>query len=205
MRKGIFITFEGTDGCGKTTHARLLYLYLRKNGRSAVFTREPGGTPLAESVRKILLDSRHHISPLAELLLYEASRAEHVAKIILPALKAGKTVVCDRFFDATVAYQGYGRGLDLKMIEQLNAFASRGLTPDLTILLDVAPEKGLTRIKKLRKNDRMEKEKISFYRKVRSGYLSLARKFSGRIKVFSSAGSVAETQGRIRDVITEKL
>src|SRR5271157_786725 len=149
IRKGLFITFEGIDGCGKSTQSKLLAGRLKRAGYKVVYTREPGGTRLAEKLRDILLHPANKISPLAELFLYEASRAEHVSKIILPAVRSKKIVVCDRFFDATVAYQGYGRGLDLNVIETLNRFASTGLTPDLTILLDISAREGLKRAKAL--------------------------------------------------------
>ncbi|MCX5782537.1 MAG: dTMP kinase, partial [Elusimicrobia bacterium] len=180
MKKGIFITFEGIDGCGKSTQSKLIYDYLKKNGHKVVYTREPGGTKFAEYIRNILLNPKNQISPLAELFLYESGRAEHVKRTILPAIKSKSIIICDRFFDATIAYQGYGRGLDIKMIEKLNYFASQGIIPDLTILLDISASEGLKRVKKLKKNDRMEKEKISFYNKVRRGYLLLAKKFPKR-------------------------
>ena len=205
MRKGMFITFEGIDGCGKSTQSKLLCSHLRKNGHEVIFTREPGGTALAEGLRDLLLDPANKISALAELFLYEASRAEHVSKIIIPALKKKKIVVCDRFFDATIAYQGYGRGLDLNMIESLNRFASFGLSPDMTILLDLPAGEGLRRAKALNKSDRMEKEKISFYEKVRKGYLSLARKFPKRVKVVKTSDSIENTQAMIRGIIGKKI
>ena len=192
-KKSLFITFEGIDGCGKSTQANLLYKLLKNKGFSVILTREPGGTKLAESIRKILLDPKNKISPLAELFLYEASRAEHVNEIILPALRAKKIVICDRFYDATVAYQGYARGLKLNMIETLNRFAAAGIKPDLTIILDIPAKEGLRRAKELKKTDRMETEKLSFYEKVRKGYLSLGRKYPQRIKIIKTEDTVAKT------------
>lgn len=205
MKNGLFITFEGIDGCGKSTQSKLLYDYFVRNGYRVVYTREPGGTKLAESLRKILLDPKNKITPLAELLLYESSRSEHVSRIILPALKAKKIVVCDRFSDATIAYQGYGRGLGLNMIDSLNRFASCGVSPDLTILLDIPAKEGLKRAKALKGTDRMEKEKISFYEKVRKGYLSLAKEFPERIKVVKTAGTIEETHSMILRIVKEKI
>ena len=205
IRKGMFITFEGIDGCGKSTQSKLLSESLRKRGYSVVYTREPGGTKLAEALRTILLDPDNHISALAELMLYEASRAEHVSKIILPAIKSRKIVICDRFFDATNAYQGYGRGLGLNMIDTLNRFASLGVTPDLTVLLDIPAREGLKRAKALKKSDRMETEKISFYEKVRKGYLSIARKYPARVKVVKTEDSVEKTQASILKIIGDKI
>lgn len=197
MKKGIFITFEGIDGCGKSTQSRLVYNYLKKKGYGVVFTREPGGTKLAEAVREMLLNPKNTISPLAELFLYESSRAEHVKEIIAPALKAKKIVICDRFSDATVAYQGYGRGLDKNMINTLNDFASSGIKPGLTILLDIPVKEGLGRAKSLKKNDRMEKEKLSFYGRVRAGYLKQAKLFPKRIKLIKTAETVERTSSAI--------
>ncbi len=204
MKKGIFITFEGIDGCGKSTQSKLVYGRLKKNGYRAIFTREPGGTKLSECIRRILLNPRNEISPLAELFLYESGRAEHVKKTILPAIRSRSIVICDRFFDATTAYQGYGRGLDIKMIEKLNYFASQGIVPDLTILLDIPASEGLKRAKKLNKHDRMEKERSSFYDKVRRGYLALAKKFPKRIRIVKTSGTIEETNSKILSIIKEK-
>jgi len=205
IKEGIFITFEGIDGCGKSTQSKLLCDYLIRNGYGVVYTREPGGTKLAESLRNMLLNPRNMISPLAELFLYESSRSEHVRSIILPALKAKKIVVCDRFSDATIAYQGYGRGLDLKMIGDLNRFSSAGLTPDLTILLDIPAAEGLKRAKHLKQNDRMEKENLSFYESVRRGYLALAEKFPKRIKLVKTSGTIEETHSIILGIVKRKI
>lgn len=170
--RGIFITFEGIDGCGKSTHAGLLYRYLKKSGYNVILLREPGGTPLSERTRDIVLDPRLDISPITELFLYEAARAQLTDTYILPALAGGKIVLCDRFYDSTTAYQGFGRGLDLKLISRLNRIASHGLTPDLTYIFDVDYKTSLRRRGK--NPDRLEKEKRAFFMRVRDGFISLA-------------------------------
>ncbi|MDI6641065.1 MAG: dTMP kinase [Elusimicrobiota bacterium] len=201
--KGIFITFEGPDGSGKSTQVELLVNYLRLRGYDVVHTREPGGTSLAEFLRDVLLKVDANISPTTELLLYAASRAQHTSELIRPALKLGKIVLCERYTDATVAYQGYGRKINLKLVHQLNKIATDGLTPDLTILLDLPVEKGLKRIKKGRIKDRFEREELSFHRRVRSGYLSIAKLEPKRIKVISSLGSIENTHKKIIKIVAE--
>jgi dTMP kinase len=167
--KGLFITLEGIDFSGKTTQARKLASYLRENGYGVLLIREPGGDRISEKIRKILLSEKNAgMSELAELLLYEASRAQLTQKMILPALREGKVVVCDRYYDSTLAYQGYGRGLDKKIITYLNHIATLGLSPDLTILIDVPVKVSLQRkVKNKRKEDRLEKERIEFHKKIR--------------------------------------
>jgi dTMP kinase len=170
---GIFITFEGIDGCGKSTQARMLYRFIRKEGYPAEIFREPGGTPVSERVRRVLLDRRNNITPLTELFLYEAARAQLAAQKILPALRMGKIVICDRYYDSTTAYQGYGRGIDLNLVNQLNRRASLGRVPDLTFVFDVDYQTSLARRK--RAADRLEKEKKAFFNRVRRGFRELAR------------------------------
>ncbi len=172
-RRGIFITFEGIDGCGKSTQAERLYKRLRRMGLDPLFVREPGGTVVSEKIRRILLDRRLQITPMAELLLYEAARAHLARTVILPALTEGRIVVCDRYFDSTTAYQGYGRRLDLQLIDSLNQTAAGGIDPDLTFLLDVDYRTSLTRRGKV--PDRLEKENRAFFNRVRRGFLSLTR------------------------------
>jgi dTMP kinase len=172
-RRGIFITFEGIDGCGKSTQAERLYKRLRRLGYNPLFVREPGGTVVSEKIRRILLDRKSHITPLAELLLYEAARAHLAQTVIIPALRQGRVVVCDRFYDSTTAYQGYGRGLDRRLIETLNAAASDDIAPDLTFILDVDYRTSLTRRGKV--PDRLEKESRAFFNRVRRGFLSLVK------------------------------
>ncbi|MFC1501411.1 dTMP kinase [Elusimicrobiota bacterium] len=206
MRKGLFITFEGIDGCGKSTQSSLFCEYLEREKVPYVYTREPGGTKISESIRGILLDPKNSISPLTELMLYEAGRIEHMVKIIKPALNNGKVVVCDRFTDATVAYQGYGRKIDLKIIEKLNSIATNNISPDLTILLDISEKEGLARAKHTKKsNDRMEQEQLSFYKMVRKGYLHLAKKNPKRIISILTTKTVEETQGKIINALKKRL
>lgn len=173
-KRGVFIVLEGPDKSGKSTHAGLLTRRLRALGVRTVHTREPGGTSFAEAVRKVVLDPAHRVHPMAELLLYEASRAQHTQEILLPALRAGKMVVCERYTLATLVYQGRARGLPLGMIRRLNRLATGGLTPDLTMVLDI-PEREFSRRDRDRKRDRLEKENFRFRKKVRRGYRSLAR------------------------------
>lgn len=172
----LFITFEGGEGCGKSTQARALYRRLSSSGIPVVLTHEPGGTPLGNSLRR-WLKGGGEIDPETELLLFTASRAHLVARVIRPALEKGTVVICDRFADSTIVYQGYGRGLDLALIEAANNIASQGLRPDLTVLLDIDAERGLAR-KRLR--DRFEREEIAFHQRVRDGYLEMAKVDPGR-------------------------
>ena len=206
----LFITFEGGEGSGKTTQIRLLARALKKRGFSVLTTREPGGSSIGKEIRKLLLHSRQSpLSPLAELLLYEAERAQHVAEVIKPALK-NKIVISDRFMDATLAYQGYGRGFEAKLISQLNEIACGGLKPDLTFLLDCPPEFGLKRAqKRLKQNNskegRFESEKLAFHQKVRKGYLGLARRHKKRFVVVDARGGIKEIHRKILEVVEKKL
>lgn len=174
-RKGLFIVLEGPDKSGKSTQARLLVEALRARGRDVLHTREPGGTAAAEAIRKVLLDPGLHVSPTAELFLYEASRAQHTDEVLRPALAAGKVVVCERYTMSTDAYQGVARGLGLKATGPLNKAATRGLKPDLTIVVDVSSREFHSRDKS-RELDRLEREGGSFREKVRSAYRRLARR-----------------------------
>ncbi len=170
---GLFITFEGGEGCGKSTHSRLLLKKLEQHNVPVVLTHEPGGTPLGNELRRALKKQRgSSISPLAELFLFAASRAQLVAEVIRPALENGRVVICDRFSDSTLVYQGYGRGLDLAIVEKVNSMATGDLKPDLTVFLDISPEQGLARKHSLR--DRFEQEDLSFHGRVREGYLKMA-------------------------------
>jgi dTMP kinase len=197
MKRGIFITFEGPEGSGKTTHSRLLCGFLRKKGYKVLHTREPGGTLVSEKIRKILLDPKNKGMDVAcEMLLYMAARAQIVKQKILPALTQGKIVVCDRFTDATLAYQGYAGGMDLKAIENIAGIVTKGLKPDITFLLDIDARAGLLRAG--RSKDRMERKSILYHNKVRNGYLSIAKKEPKRVKVLSSRGEIHLTQEEIR-------
>ena len=192
MDSGIFITFEGIEGCGKSTQARRVRESLIESGLEVVFTREPGGSCIGEKIRDILLDPENHaMVPLTELLLYEASRHQHMAEVIEPALEAGKVVICDRFYDASTAYQGYARGINVDDVERLNLIASAGKRPDLTIILDLPAEIGLKRIGK--NPDRIEGEGVEFHERVRAGYLEIAAKEPDRVKVVDGSGTIEET------------
>lgn len=210
-KKGFFITFEGTEGSGKTTQATLLADYLAREGWDVVSTREPGGTDFGKGLREILLISGpQKISPQAELFLYCADRVQHIQSLIGPALEKGKCVICDRFSDATIAYQGWGRGLDQEETERICQTASGGIIPDLTILLDIDPQNGLARaIGRIKENnsreDRFEKESLDFHRRVRSGYLSLAKVHSNRFCVISAEGSHQEVHRRVVEVVSTKV
>ena len=198
IRRGIFITFEGVEGCGKSTHSRLLCDSLKNRSYNCLLTREPGGTKTGEEIRRILLHSDGiDISDLTELFLFEAARAQIVAELIKPSLAAGKIVVCDRFSDATVCYQGYAGGVDLKAIGSLNKVATGGLKPDLTILLDVDTATGLDRAK-AKGVDRMERKCFAYHKRVRAGYLKLAKIYPKRIKVIRVGGSIEDTQAIVR-------
>lgn len=191
--RGKFITLEGPDGAGKSTQVKLLAQYFSSRGLTAVVTREPGGTPVAEKIREILLNPENQeITNRTEVLLYAAARAQHVEELIEPALTAGKMVICDRFIDSTLAYQGYGRGWDLDFLQKVNQIATGGWEPDLTILLDLPSEVGIGRIHSNRKGggDRLEQQDFDFHRRVRQGYLELAEKFPQRIKVVPAQESV---------------
>jgi len=198
--RGIFITIEGPEGSGKSTHSKLICDFLRRRGYRVLHTREPGGTKISEAVRKILLNKNNKgMSDICELFLFLAARAQIVDEIIRPALKKGYVVVCDRFHDATIAYQGYGAGLDLKLIEEMGKLTAKGLKPDLTVLLDVETKKGLRRagIK-----DRIEIKSLEFHKRVRGGYLALAEREPERIKVIPTTNAkVSEVQDMVRRAV----
>ena len=197
----MFITLEGGEGVGKTTQQALLAERLQREGYACVSTREPGGTALGEALREILLHG-DPLTPLAELLLYAADRAEHVNKVIAPALAVGQVVICDRFTDSTLAYQGYGRGLNLEQIRQLNHLATGGLQPQLTLWLDLAPEVGLARS---RLGDKLEQEHLEFHRRVYRGFQALAAAEPQRIVRIPGEGSPAEVATRIWAAIRPHL
>lgn len=202
-KKGVFITFEGPECAGKTTQIALLQRHCSNIGRKVVVTREPGGTEIGEELRNIV---KHHVGETAvtdhaELLLFAASRAQHVERRILPALQAGYVVICDRFMDSTTAYQGYARGLELDFINSLNTFAVQNCVPDITILLDLSPEesheRGLKREETLFVADRIESEEIDFHRRVRDGFLKIAELESERVKVVSAMDSIENISVKI--------
>jgi len=209
----MFITLEGIEGSGKTSQIHAMARWLEANGHDSLVTREPGGTAIGGQIRRVLLHpGNDDLAPGAELLLYVADRVQHLETVIRPALAAGKVVVCDRYFDATLVYQGYARGLDKAMIRQLHQLACSGLTPDLTLLLDLAPEEGLARAWQRIQSDsahaqesRFEKEKLAFHRRVREGYLDLARREPDRYTVIDAAADVQAVQDQIEAVLAGRF
>jgi len=210
--KGVFITFEGIEGSGKSTQIALLAKSLAERGKAVTLTREPGGTAIGDQVRKILLDPANKaLTPRAELLLYAAARAQHLEELVRPELEAGKIVLCDRFSDATLAYQGYGRGLEEAMIGALDRMATAGLRPHLTILLDIDAAAGLARARGrnssrgLETEARFENEELAFHERVRQGYLTLARADAGRFRVIDAAQTPDEIQREVRTIVDDVL
>lgn len=186
MKKGYFITLEGPDGSGKSTQLELLAIYLRQNGREVVCTREPGGSEAAERLRQLVLDPQLAIDARTETLLYLAARADHLDKVVRPALSAGKIVLCDRFSDSTLVYQGFVRGLPLTELQQLNVFATGGLEPDLTLLLDGDSELLAGRRTQRGVTDRFENEGLAFQISVRQGFIELSKAWPQRIRVINA-------------------
>ena len=201
---GVFITFEGIDGCGKSTQLRLLASELRVRGLDVVSTREPGGTPLGQRLRMALLDVREQVDSLTELLVFAADRAQHVRKVLRPALAADQIVLSDRYADATVAYQGAGRGFEPGLIQEIVQLATGGLQPDLTLLFDLSvPESAVrTRRRVAAKNtDRLDIEDADFHTRVRDAYLEIAKANPERIRVIEARGSVQETHGAVMNIV----
>lgn len=202
LERGIFITFEGPEGSGKSTHSYRLHKDLLGEGYSVVHTAEPGGTPLGHKIRELLLEKDNiRLGRQAELFLFEADRAQHMEEVIAPALKAGTILICDRFNTATFAYQGYGLGMDMEAIERVDDLATGGICPDLTILLDVDARTGLARAGAEHPADRMEKRDRQFHEKVRRGYLALAEKFSDRIRVVEVKENADETYNLVKEEV----
>lgn len=203
-KRGQFITVEGVEGVGKTTNIEFIAAQLKQAGADVVLTREPGGTPLAESIREVLLQPREEsVAENTELLLMFAARAQHIAEVIEPALAKGQWVICDRFTDATFAYQGAGRGIALSKIADLEQWVQGDLRPDFTVLLDAPVEVGLARAKKRGALDRFEQEKQQFFAKVRQGYLDLASAHPGRYRVVDASQDLTGVQTQITEVIAE--
>ncbi len=201
---GKFITFEGSERCGKSTQSKLLCEYLEQLGRKVVFLREPGGTIISEKIRQLLLDEKNNeMVDETELLLYMASRAQTVKQLIIPAIKDGKIVVCDRFLDSTIVYQGYGLGMDLKVINFLGELVTFGIKPDLTVLLDLPLKEALDKIGD--KKDRIEQRSFEYHTKVRNGYLALAEKEPKRVKLIKVEQNIKDTQEKIRKAVDEIL
>lgn len=200
--KGFFISLEGIEGTGKSTQTLLLTEYLQQRGRIVVRTAEPGGTAISLKIRELLLslDSRE-MDPVTELLLYNAARVQHIREVIGPALARGEIVISDRFSDSTLAYQGHGRGIDRRMIDALDAIATNGMRPDLTLLLDIDVETGLQRNREINKRDRLELEDIAFHEKVRKGFLEIAAREHKRIRIIDCNGSIESIHGKITDAV----
>jgi dTMP kinase len=204
--RGYFITFEGTEGSGKSTQIEILARHLIRHGYKVVTTREPGGTAFGEQIRRVLLSVKNRrLDPRAELFLYLASRTQHLEEVILPAMKKGKIVLCDRFSDATVAYQGFGRRLDMKVVRTAVGYAAKGLSPDLTLLLDLDVRLGLARVKDRGRSNRLDREQREFHQRVRVGYLRLARSESGRIKIVEASRSPQEVAEHIQKIVDRYL
>jgi len=204
--RGKFITVEGTDGAGKSTQIELLVKYLQNRGFEVVVTREPGGTRISEKIREIILDvDNSEMSDITEALLYAASRAQHISQKIKPAVEAGKVVICDRFVDSSVAYQGYARGLRMSLIEDVNRYAVDDMIPDATLFFDIKPEIGIARKKNVQSLDRIEKETLDFHYKVYNGYKELLQKYPQRIKRIDAQKDVDEVHAQVVKVLEEIL
>ncbi|MBI5050453.1 MAG: dTMP kinase [Nitrospirae bacterium] len=196
-----FLSFEGTEGSGKSTQVKLLSAYLKNKGYNVLTTEEPGGTKIGLKIREILLAPENSMNPLTELLLYSTSRAQHVREVIYPALMQGIIVATDRFTDSTIAYQGYGRGIDLSVIKTLNDIVAPDLKPFISFLLDIDVQEGLTRNIGAQKKDRLELETIEFHNRVRKGYLELAKEESGRIKIIDASKSPDKVSKKVIEIL----
>lgn len=207
MNKGLFISFEGSDGCGKTTQLKLFAEYLKEKGYDVVVTREPGGTEISEKIRNLIMDTKYsEMSPLAEMLLFAAQRAQNVFELLRPAIEEGKVVVCDRFVDSSIAYQGYGRMLG-EQVGTVNEIAIQGCMPDMTFFLDISPESARERNKATAKDDRLELESEAFRERVYKGYKLLEQIHKGRYINIDASKTIEEVQKQIRyefDKRTEK-
>lgn len=199
MKKGLFITFEGIDGCGKSTQLNLLAKYLEEKGQKVIITREPGAIGLGEKIREILLNYDGEVSSNCEAFLFLADRAQHIDIIVKPAVDEGKIVLCDRHTDSTIAYQGYGRGVDIEQLKMLNNLATSGVRPDLTFVFDVDVETSLQRVGK--NQDRMESAGVEFFEKVKQGYLELAKAEPARVKVLNSKDSIENIFEQVKEII----
>jgi dTMP kinase len=209
----MFITLEGIEGSGKSTQIHHICHFLKTSGWRCVSTREPGGTQIGKRIRSVLLDPDSTVmDPATELLLYTADRIQHIQEIVLPAIAEGRIVVCDRYFDATMAYQGFARGLDMTMIQNLHRFVCADLKPDLTFLLDLSPEVGLKRAwhqleagARTHAESRFENEAIAFHERVRAGYLTIARNEPNRFRIIDAAQTEAQVQAQITRILTSEI
>lgn len=200
--KGTFITFEGCEGAGKSTQIRLLSQYLAEQGKECVVTREPGGSAISEAIRAVILDGKNTaMTDECEALLYAAARAQHLSDTVLPALEAGKTVLCDRYIFSSFAYQGYGRGLDMGFLRAVNSFALQGHMPDITLFLDIPPRSAFERKHGADQNDRIEQAGEAFHARVYQGYLRLAEEYPGQIVRVDCSGTKFETNEKIRALL----
>lgn len=188
MKKGCFITFEGADGCGKTTQSKLVQEYLENSGYEVIWTREPGAKGLGQNIRELLLHYDGEVAPMCEAFLFLADRAQHIEHLIKPAVDEGKIVICDRHTDSTIAYQGYGRGEDIKQLKYLNSLATGDIKPDLTFVFDVSTEVAQKRVGD--EKDRMESAGMEFHKKVRQGYLEIAKQEPERVKVIDANNNI---------------
>lgn len=203
--KGTFITFEGCEGAGKSTQIRLLSQYLAEQGKECVVTREPGGSAISEAIRAVILDGKNTaMTDECEALLYAAARAQHLSDTVLPALEAGKTVLCDRYIFSSFAYQGYGRGLDMGFLRAVNSFALQGHMPDITLFLDIPPRSAFERKHGADQNDRIEQAGEAFHARVYQGYLRLAEEYPGQIVRVDCSGTKFETNEKIRALLADR-
>jgi len=202
--KGKFITFEGSEGSGKSTQIQMAYDYLQSKKKPAIFIREPGGVKISEAIRDILLDPKNKsMTDICETLLYMAARSQLVAEQLVPVLEKGTTVLCDRFLDSTIAYQGYGNGVDIKFIKEIGKLATQGITPDLTFIFDIDTKEGLSR--RGRNKDRIEQRPLEYHNRVRKGYLELAKQEPKRIKVIKVEKNKEEIHAIIRPCLDALL
>lgn len=203
MRKGFFITFEGADGCGKTTQSELVQKYLEDNGFDTVWTREPGARGLGQNIRQLLLHYDGEVAPMCEAFLFLADRAQHIEHLIKPAVNSGKIVICDRHTDSTIAYQGYGRGKDIEQLKYLNSLATGDIRPDLTFVFDVSTDVAQKRVGA--EKDRMEAAGIEFHKRVRQGYLEIAKQEPKRVKVVNANNSIEQVFEDTRRILDDFL
>lgn len=202
--KGKFITIEGLDGAGKTTQIQLMKEFLERNGHRVLVTREPGGTSIGEKIRQIVLDQENQeMSYVTEALLYAASRGQLVKQVIVPALERGETVICDRYVDSSLVYQGWGRSLGIEAVKAINDFATQGLEPDLTLFFDLSPEEGLKRVASRGKGDRLDQEKVDFHHRVYEAYHQLVKKYPQRIQVIRADGDIQSIQLQVEAVLNQ--
>lgn len=209
MKKGLFITFEGPEGSGKSTQSKMIYKYFEEKGVDILWTREPGGSDICSQIRKVILDPANaEMDDYTEVLLLAADRNEHVANVIKPALEQGKVVICDRFADSTLAYQGYGRGIDMEHLKYLHKMVTRGLKPDLTFLVDIDVKKGLERVQsrgEVKGGDRIERQQIDFHHRLRKGYLEMSGKYPKRYEIVDGDQTLKEVNAEILDRLIKRF